>query len=155
MSAVKSELIQLLTAALLLFVCAGLEELLPKFFGVGVPLLLASVIFVSFRREAAFSFFFAVAAGAMEDALSALLPLASVSYFLIVWVLVRRLRASWPLMAALCPGYQLWLFVWTSGIGAGVFVRLLTAIPVGLLTAWCVGGLLRWVERRAAVDEQG
>lgn len=151
----KNEVVQLLAAALLLFICAGLEELLPKFCGVGIPLLLAAVAGVSLRREATFSFFFAVAAGGLEDALSALAPLTSVSYFLVVWAMVRWLRVSWPLMAALYPGYQLWLFIWTSGIGGGVFTRLLTAIPVGLLTAWCLGGLLRYAERGSAVDEQG
>ena len=98
---------------------------------------------------------FAIAAGALEDALSALPPATSVSYFLGLAALVRW--AGMPRVATLLtyPAYQVWLFVWTSGLGGEVFGRVLLALPVGLVTAIAVGLVLGWIERKAAMDELG
>ena len=75
-------------AVLALVLGAGCEELLPKFFGVGFPVLLMVVVFLSVRFGLLLAVMLAIAAGATEDALSALTPMTSVSFFLIVAVLV-------------------------------------------------------------------
>ena len=68
---------------------AGAEVLLPKVLGVGFPVLMTAVQFFAVRRPAVSVAMFAIAAGAMEDALSALPPVTSVSYFLGLAALVR------------------------------------------------------------------
>ena len=134
---------------------AGAETLLPKLLGVGFPVLMTAVQFTAARRPAVAAALFAVAAGAMEDALSTLPPATSVSYFLALASLVRW--SGMPRAATLFtyPVYQVWVSVWTSGFGGGVFGRVLAAIPVGLATALVVGAVLGLMERKAAIDEQG
>ena len=133
---------------------ASAEELLPKFLGVGFPVLLALVGAFSVRRDAPAAALFALAAGAVEDALSSLPPMTSASAFLILAVFVRR--SGLPQLAAVFayPCYQAWLEIWTGGLGGGVFGRMLLSLPVGFLTAWTVGFLSETLSRKAAVDER-
>ena len=134
---------------------AGAEELLPKVLGVGFPVLLVAAQVVAVRWSLAAAMVFAVAAGGMEDALSSLPPMTSVSFFLLAVALVRR--SDLPLAASLLtyPAYQVWLSAWTGGLGGGVFGRILVALPVGVATALAVGWAIRIAERRAALGEQG
>lgn len=150
-----SELSVLALSFLVLVLGAGAETVLPKLLGVGFPILLTAVQFAAARRSAVAAALFAVAAGSIEDALSALPPATSVSYFLALASLVRW--SGMPRAATLFtyPVYQLWISVWTSAPGGGVFGRVLAAIPVGLATALAVGAVLGLMERKAAVDEQG
>lgn len=129
------------------------EETLPKFLGVGFPVLLALTHLVSSRSSAAV--LFAIAAGAMEDALCSLPLMTSVSYFMVVMVLVRRSELPLSAIAATYPGYQLWLLLWTSLPGGGVFWRMLLALPIGLLTMFVTAVLFTWLERRSAINGQG
>ena len=142
-------------AAVALVLGAGAETLLPKFLGVGFPVLLTTVQFMAARRTAVAAVVFALAAGAMEDALSALPAATSASFFLLLASLVRW--SGMPRAATLLtyPAYQVWIYVWTDRAGGGVFSRVLLALPVGLATALAVGAVLVWAERKAAVDEQG
>lgn len=132
---------------------AGCEELLPKFFGLGVPVLLTSVLFLAARAGLPAAVLLAVAAGATEDALSALTPMTSVSYFLLAAAVVRWSGAPRGVAALAYAGYQLWLAVWVGGVN--VFSRILLALPIGLLTACAVAGVLAWAVRKAAIDELG
>ena len=134
---------------------AGAETLLPKFLGVGFPVLLTMVQFMAARRTAVVAVIFALAAGAMEDALSALPAATSASFFLLLASLVRW--SGMPRAATLLtdPAYQMWIYVWTDRAGGGVFSRVLLALPVGLATALAVGAVMVWAEREAAVDEKG
>lgn len=152
----RNSLIQLLFWLLVLVIGAGLEELLPKFLGVGVPILLVATQAAG-REElpAAAAVAVALAAGAFEDALSSLPMLASASYFLLVVIAVRSFGFSRAAAALTYPGYQLWLSLWMSGLGGGVFGRLLLSVPVGLLTAYAAGGLIDWLGGKAAIYEQG
>ena len=142
-------------AAVALVLGAGAETLLPKFLGVGFPVLLTTVQFMAARRTAVAAVVFALAAGAMEDALSALPAATSASFFLLLASLVRW--SGMPRAATLLtyPAYQMWIYVWTDRAGGGVFSRVLLALPVGFATALAVGAVLVWAERKAAVDEQG
>ena len=146
--------VQFVLCALVLVSGAALEEVLPRVFGVGVPVLLMSVAFLSVRWTGPSALAFAVVAGAVEDALSSLPPMTSVSYFLAVALLVSRLGSTWFVPAAAYVGYQVWLSVWVTSIGGDVFKRVLLACPVGLLTAFAVEVALAWLCRKAAADER-
>lgn len=149
-----SRVVQFVLAVLVLVSGAAFEEMLPSAFGVGVPVLLAAVLSLSARQVGPFALAFAVVAGAVEDALSALPPMTSVSYFLAAALLLRRFGSAWFVPAVTYAGYQVWLSVWVSSIGGDVFKRVLLACPVGLVTALVVDVALAWLCRKAAVDER-
>ncbi len=150
-----NSLLQLVFCLLLLVLGAGAEELLPRVFGVGCPVLLALAQLVAVRGPAVTLSVFAIAAGAFEDALGALPPAASASYFLAVAWGVNRLGFARAGAALTYPGYLLWLWVWTGASGGGIFGRLLVSVPVGFVTACAVGLVYFWAERGAALDEAG
>ena len=149
-----SSLVQFVFAVLALVLGAALEELLPEVLGVGVPVLMAVVAFMALHRSEVAALPVAVLAGAVEDTLSALPPMTSVSYFLAVALLARFLGRSGALMAAAWPLYQIWLAVWLPGIGGGVFARVLLSCPIGFATAYAVDHALTWFSRKAAADER-
>lgn len=149
----KSDFIQYVAALVALVLAGACEELLPKPFGVGFPVLLACVQFGACRRPAAVALAFALAAGAFEDALSSLPAMASVGYFAAVTALARWARLPVGCSALTYPGYQLWLWVWTGGAFAEAWMRALVALPLGLVTAFAAWPFLRLLERKAALDE--
>lgn len=150
-----SEFARLALTAFALVLGAAAEELLPKFFGVGFPVLLAAVPVLAVRCARTEGLAFAAAAGAMEEALSSLPPLSGVSFFLVLAVLVRRFGLPGVAAGFAYPVYQVWLSVWCVRIGGGVFGRILLAFPVGFLTAAAVGAAMNWLCRKAALNEQG
>ena len=154
-SAVANSVIVFVIAVLTLVLGAGAETLLPKFLGVGFPVLLAAVQFMAIRRSAVTAVLFALAAGAMEDSLSSLPALTSASYFLALAVVVRWSEMLHFTSLFAYPVYQVWLLVWTGRSGGGVFGHILLALPLGIVTTLAVEALLGWAERRAAVDEAG
>ena len=146
--------VQFVLAVLVLVSGAALEEMLPRVFGVGVPVLLMSALFLAARQAGSSALAFAVVAGAVEDALSSLPPATSASYFLALALLVRRFGSAWFVPALAYAGYQVWLSVWVVSIGGDVFRRILLACPVGLMAAFAVGWALAWLYRKAAADER-
>ena len=146
--------VQFVLAVLVLVSGAALEEMLPRVFGTGVPVLLAAVLFLSARQSGPSALAFAVVAGAVEDALSALPPMTSVSYFLAAALLLRRFGSAWFVPAVAYAGYQVWLSVWVVRIGGDIFNRVLLACPVGMVTAFAVHVALAWLYRKAAADER-
>lgn len=140
---------------LVLVTGAAAEELLPKVLGVGFPVLLTSVQFFATRCGLPAALAFAFAAGAMEDALSSLPTVTSISYFLCAATAVRWSGLSPLATAVTYPAYQVWLSIWMIGFGGSVYVRLLLSVPFGVVTALAVGGILAWVGRKAALGEQG
>ena len=149
-----SSLVQFVFAVFALVLGAALEELFPEALGVGVPVLMAVTTFMALHRSEIVGLPFAVLAGAVEDTLSALPPMTSVSYFLAVAFLARFFGRSGTLMAVAYPLYQIWLAVWLPGIGGGVFARVLLSCPIGFATACAVDLALTWFSRKAAVDER-
>lgn len=147
--------IQLAIAVLALVFAAAGEELLPPCLGVGLPLLLAAAVAMARRRPAVTAVFFAVAAGAFEDALSSLPPLTSVGFFLFAAIAARSSLTPAPALFAAYPLYQLWLSVWIAESGGGVFWRTLAALPVGAAALVAVAALLFWVDGKAGVNERG
>lgn len=148
-----SDLVQFVVAVLAIVLGAAFEELLPKAMGVGFPILLAAVAFMAFRRGLTAGVLFALAAGAMEEAISSLPPMTCGSYFVLTALLAHWLRLPLLTVVAGAVGLQVWLAVWTAGLGGGVFVRILVALPVGLAAAVAVGAALSWAWGKAAVDE--
>lgn len=148
----KNDFVILVLALIVLVAAGAAEELSPKWFGVGFPWLLTVTLAFGARRTALAGSVFAVAAGAMEDALSALPPLVSVGFFLAA-AAVMRLKTLPRLTAfGAYPVYWLWLAVWVHGAGGGLFGRVLMALPVGAVTFVAAELGLGWLERRAAVD---
>lgn len=146
--------VQFVLAVLVLVSGAALEELLPRVFGVGVPVLLMAVLFLSIRQAGPSALAFAVVAGAVEDALSSLPPMTSVSWFIAAVLLLRRSGSAWFVPALAYAGYQVWLSIWVASVGGDVFKRVLLACPVGLVTAFVFDAVLAWVFRKAAADER-
>lgn len=148
----KDRLAHLAFPVLVLLLGGSLEELLPKFLGVGFPLLLSASLVWVFRRDLTSAVLFAVAAGGMEDALSALPPATSVSFFLAAAFLVRLAGRPVLAMVFAFPLYQLWLCAWRSSGGA-VFGRFLVALTLGVVTVTVVEWVLDVFGRRAGIDE--
>ena len=145
--------IELVLALAALVFGGAAEELLPKLYGVGFPALLAAVHVVAVRRNAAAAYLFAVAAGAMEDSLSSLPFLTSVSFCVLVVLLVRRLEIPRLAMAFTFPIYHVWIGVWVAEMQGSVFLRMVLALPVGLAAVFVAGALLGIAERKAGLDE--
>ena len=115
----RNSLLQLVFCLLLLVLGAGAEELLPRTLGVGCPVLLVAAQLVAVRGPAVTLSVFAIAAGAMADALGALPPAASASFFLASAWLVNRLGFARAAAALTYPVYLVWLAVWTGACDGG------------------------------------
>jgi hypothetical protein len=151
---VGNDLSQFILSILTLVIGAGMEELLPKYFGVGAPILLCAVMVFASRRSASRAALFAIAAGAVEDSISSLPAMTSVSYFLIVASLAHWSKLPRCMAIFAFSGYQAWLYAWVGGLQGGVFGRMLFSLPVGLITVVAADWVLLWAERKAAIDEQ-
>jgi hypothetical protein len=136
----------------IVFGCAA-EEMLPKIIGVGFPVLMSAVIVSSPRRDWFSIVVFAIAAGGAEDAISSLPMMTSPVYFLAIAFLRRRWDLSSGLCALFYPIYQIWLIIWPSGAEGPHFLKVLTALPVGVATIWAMEHFAKWIERKAAVNE--
>ncbi len=134
---------------------AAAEELFPKALGVGFPFLLAGVPFFADKRPIALPILYALGAGAAEDALSSLPPLASASFFLFLAALVRWTPFRNPILALAYPVYQVWLGIWCVHVQGGVFGRVIVAFPAGAAAFLAMTGLLAFLADRAAAHEVG
>ena len=74
-----------------------------------------------------------------------------------IWAMVYSSHTGMPWAAAVFayPCYELWLEVWTGGLGGGIFNRLLLALPIGFATSFAADAVIGWAGRKAAVDEHG
>lgn len=148
----KNDLVQLVLALLALVIGGAAEELLPKIAGTGFPVLMAASVYFATRRRAADAVAFALAAGALEDALGGLPPATSPSFFLAATALARWSAFPRGAFILAYPVYRMWLGLWTAGAAGGMFGSVLVAVPAGVTTAFAVWALLGWAERKAAVD---
>lgn len=137
---------------MLLLGAAG-EELLPKVLGVGFPILLAVVQLEAARKTVVEFMLFAVAAGAVEDALSSLPFLTSVSFFLLVATVIHWTSLPRAAILLTYPVYQLWLMIWVPSMQGGIYGRLLVSLPFGAVAALGIAGIVFYCERKAALDE--
>jgi hypothetical protein len=151
---VPNRRIEFVVALITIVAAAALEELFPPFLGVGFPFLMASVLVVSRRRRFVAAVFFAVAAGACEDAVSALPPFMSVGFFLAVSLIARNIPLPRGTVFIVYPLYQLYLAVWISDLNGGIFLRMLSAIPVGAAVIAVSYPVLLWLDGKAGVNDQ-
>ena len=151
----KRESIQLILAFFALVFGGAAEELAPKFLGAGVPVLMSATAYCAVRRTPLTGVLFAMAAGAMEDALSGLPFALSLSYFTAFAGLLRGFRLSvYWLVPAYC-GYQVWLWIWLGeALNGSVFSRTFGAVPLGLVTVAAVRFVFSWLDGKAAVHEK-
>lgn len=133
----------------------SLEEMLPKYFGIGLPLLFASLFHFSSRSSSFLLVAFALAAGAMEDALSALPLMTSGSFFVLSALFFHFVRLPWFVAGCSYSCYQLWLGLWLPDLGGEIFLRLFVALPIGMLTFFALTLLLGSLERRFGINDIG
>ena len=149
----RNDLLLLVFALMTLTAAAAAEELLPKPFGTGFPLLLAAVPFFRERGGATGGILFALAAGAIEETLSDL-PCFSATVFFALYSLSQRRFFFAPFMAALAyPVYQLWLWIWSPSLAGGIFTRLLLSPFTAFAAGLAMTGILEFFCRKAALDE--
>lgn len=129
------------------------EELLPRLFGAGLPLLLAATVYFALCRTRGYALAFAVAAGATEDALSALPFATSVGFFVPMAAAFAVFRLPMAAVAAFYPFYQLWLWLWTGVADGGVWwARAVAAVPMVLIAQGLTVLIMRWAERQGGLD---
>ena len=149
----KNEAARFAFAAICLVFGGAAEELLPRMFGVGPPVLMAASVWVARRSDPPFALSFAFAAGAMEDALSSQLPLSGAAFF-VALALVSRLP-SFP-SAALFAAYPLhlaWTSLLSSGSGGGFFARALASVAAWAVAYAATGVAVACFGREVALDE--
>jgi len=150
---VRSEFLQFVFCLIALVLGGAAEELLPKFCGVGFPVLMALTAVVAVRKPAPAMVLFALAAGAFEDALSSLPTMTSPCLFLAVAVLAHKTRFAKTALIAAYPLYQLWLKFIVPGLSGSLGTRFLVAFLIAAVTVFAVELLWAWTERKAALDE--
>ena len=150
----KRDAVEIVAATLAIVLCAACEEMLPKFLGAGAPFLLMAAIFWAARRSSMSAIIFAIAAGAAEDAISALPFAASITFFALLAAFVLKTSFVWSVFALAYPAYQLWLGMWCGQPADGIFSRFLVSLPVGMLTAGAVFATLSWMERKGAMNAE-
>ncbi len=151
----KKDLIQLVIAFFTLALGGALEDLTPKMMGVGIPVLLSATVYFALNRPPLSGMLFAVAAGAAEDALADLPFVLSVSFFTAVAGLLRGFKLSAAVAAPAFCCFQVWLWIWLGdSLNGNIFSRLFASFPLGVATLAAVYGLLRWLDRKAAVHDQ-
>ncbi|MGN0854660.1 MAG: hypothetical protein ACI4R9_03960 [Kiritimatiellia bacterium] len=148
----KNELVHFAFAALVLVFGGAVEELLPKALGAGFPVLLSAALVMTARRGAVEALVFAVAAGALEDALSGLPAATSIGFFTLAALVGRIPWAVPPGMVVVFPLYQLWLWIWMPSLNGSIFSRLLLAFPFGGAALVGTAAVMIWLERKAVLD---
>ena len=148
----KNDFVKFVFAVLALVIGGALEELLPTWSGVGVPVLLSAVAAFALLGSAVEGVLMALAAGAFEESLASLPPVAAISFFVMLAVAVRCSRMPWFWMAAAYPLYQLWIGLMCPGSGGGVFGRFFIAIPVGIVTVFAGLAALTFLRGKAGAD---
>ncbi len=148
----KTEVVQFVFAALVLVFGGAAEELLPKVLGVGFPVLLSATLLVSARASAPAALLFALAAGALEDALCGLPAATGIGFFTLAALACRAPVLQLPALGLGYPLFQAWLWLWMPALNGSVFNRILLSLPLGALTAAATGLVLAWLGRKAVLD---
>ena len=151
----KKDFVHLVYMLIVLVVAGAMEELVPKIFNVGLPVLLSAAAYSALRRTPVEALLFALAAGGMEDSLSSLPFATSIGFFVAQFALLRLFKL--PLAAAIpfFALYQFWVWMWLgSRHSGGLWLRILSSIPVGALTLALVCLAMRWLDGKAAMNEK-
>lgn len=149
----KREFVHFTIAAAALVFGGAAEEMLPRLFGAGVPLLFAFAVYFALRRTRGYALAFAVAAGAAEDALSSLPFATSVGFFVPAAAAFGVFRLPMSAIAVFYPFYQVWLWLWTGvADGGDWWARAVAAVPLALAAMALAAGAVRWAERKGGLD---
>lgn len=132
----------------------ALEEIGPRFGGVGLPILLSVTVFLAARESTLFGILAAVAAGAIEEALVGALPMTALAFFVICALVVNRLELPFWGVLFIYPAYVVWMALMCPGLEAGVFGRFLVSVPVGFATTAGVSGILQVIYGRAGLHAE-
>ena len=153
-SVVKNKTLKIVFYMMTLVAGCAIEELAPRFCGVGFPVLMFMTFSLALEKPIYEYAIFAVAAGGMEEAISALPIFTGAGFFLVAAALTRL--SKFPLVSALLayPMYQLYLSIWSAGDVGGFFLPTLIALPVGLVTAFAVDKVMTLSERMIALEEE-
>ena len=90
----KKDFVHLVYMLIVLVVAGAMEELVPKIFNVGLPVLLSAAAYSALRRTPVEALLFALAAGGMEDSLSSLPFATSIGFFVAQFALLRKVYVS-------------------------------------------------------------
>lgn len=149
----KDELVQFVFVVLAIVISAAAEELLPPFFGMGLPLLLALVIAVAPRLNVLPLVMTSVGAGAFEDALSALPPMTAVCFFVIAALLARREGLPRTILVVMFPMFELWSGICILGPMGDLFARALISLPLGCAALALQLLAVNRLSRKAGINE--
>ena len=149
----KKDMATFVFSVLFLVACAAVEDLSPKFLGLGLPFVMASAIVFSDRRMFSWThtMVFAAAAGAIEDALCGFPPAASASFFAAMAFVVRKFSLSIAVSAFAFPLYLGWLWTWGLVSGGGNFMRFALFAPFGFAATAAVSFAARGCARKAGL----
>lgn len=146
----KDSLVKLAFATAALVLGAALEDLLPPFGEVGFPVLLGLAVFFASALDSPGWIVTAVAAGALEDALSSLPPATSIVFFAAAATAARFFREPLVWTFAAYPAFQLWLALVADG--TGFFSRFLLSFPAGALAVATVFAVVPRLWGKAGAD---
>ena len=141
--AVKNEVVEFALCLVTLVLAASAEVLLPSCRGAGLPWLLAAVLALAPRMTLPVALTAALAAGALEDALSMLPPLTATGFFALAALGARLDYLPRPLLLAAFPVFTFWTGLCSSAPVGDLFARTLLAVPLGAIAgaaAYLLGG---------------
>lgn len=149
--AVRSDFASVVFLLLSLVAGAAIEELTPKFFDTGFPVLLSLSLVFSRRDSLVESLVAAFAAGAVEDALCGFPPATSATFFVAMALVARFLEMPRATIVHAYPLYIVWLWMWRIDTRGEVFLRLLSSVPLGIVTIVSVYFAVSRLMRRAGI----
>ncbi len=128
---------------------------MPKFFGVGLPILMAATMAIVrlMGRHRFYIYLFALLAGSMEDALCGLPFAMSTSYFILVAVALATITPPFVCDLFFFIGYQVWLWIWLPELQGSIGVRLGLSFVIALVVVPLVHLATLGLVRKAVVDE--
>ena len=146
----KGNLVQFAFITLALVLGGALEDMLPAFGGLGFPVLLSLAVFFAFETRAPVWIIAAVAAGALEEAVSTLPPASGIVFFAAVAAAMRFFREPLVWVVVAYPACQVWLALVADG--AGALGRILLSVPVGAVSLAVGFAVLSRLWRKAGAD---
>lgn len=149
----KSDFTVFFFSFFILAAAAAIEDVLPHFCGVALPLLMASSMVFSSRKFSSWSttLLFAGAAGAIEDSLCAFPPATSASFFVLASFVVRRFHLSLPLAAVSFPLYIIWLWMWALVPGSVGLPGFFVFSVFGFVSAMALEKIIGFAATKAGV----
>lgn len=146
----RSRIVQLAFAIVVLVGACTLEDMLPPVGPVALPFLLGAVLFFSCRMDSPAWVFAALSAGAFEESVASLPPATAIVFFAGLATTARFLREPLVLALVAYPAYQVWLGLVADGSAA--LGRILFAVPVGAMFLVLAFGALSWAWGKAGAD---